>query len=198
MTSITAEGRTYPAYVATSHGTGLHPALVLVHSFNELEPGYRIVCDDIAGDGFVVIAPNGRPTASSPGTRSGPSSGRPSRSLGTGAISIPPDSALPGSAPGGRYTMLFLPRMHEFGADVAFYGFPFNAGSANGTAPAAHIAELESPMLMIHGSRDQASNITNIYNYTRQLDSADRYFELKIYQGKPTRVHGPERHPCPG
>jgi carboxymethylenebutenolidase len=40
-------------------------------------------------------------------------------------------------------------------------------------------------MLMIHGSRDQASNITDIYNYTRELDVADRYFELKVYQGKP-------------
>jgi len=62
--------------------------------------------------------------------------------------------------------------MHEFGADVAFYGFPFNSGFANGTAPAAHIAELESPLLMIHGSRDQASTIADIYNYTRQLDAA--------------------------
>lgn len=40
-------------------------------------------------------------------------------------------------------------------------------------------------MLIIHGSRDQASTITDIYNYTRQLDAADRYFELKVYQGRP-------------
>ena len=81
--------------------------------------------------------------------------------------------------------MLFLPQMPEFGAGVAWYGFPNNGGFANGTIPADLVGDLESPMLIIHGSRDQASNITDIYNYTRQLDAADRYFELKVYQGKP-------------
>jgi carboxymethylenebutenolidase len=38
---------------------------------------------------------------------------------------------------------------------------------------------------MIRGSRDQARTITDIYNYTRQLDTVDRYFELKVCQGKP-------------
>jgi carboxymethylenebutenolidase len=40
-------------------------------------------------------------------------------------------------------------------------------------------------MLMIHGSRDQASPIGTIYNYSTQLDAAGKYFELKEYQGKP-------------
>jgi len=40
-------------------------------------------------------------------------------------------------------------------------------------------------MLMIHGSRDQPSPIADIYNYSMQLDAADKYFELKVYQGKP-------------
>src|SRR5512141_450887 len=56
-TSLTAEGRVYPAYVAVPATGGRHPALVLMHSFNGLEPGYRTMCDEIAGDGFVVVAP---------------------------------------------------------------------------------------------------------------------------------------------
>ncbi len=186
MTSITAEGRTYPAYVAAPPGSGLHPGLVLVHSFNGLEPGYKTMCDEIAGDGFVVIAPEWQTYGQQPGDdevgsiiRSAVAFLRNRSDVDAGRL------GLTGFCAGGRYTMLLLPQMREFGAGVAWYGFPYNAGSANCTTPAAHIAELESPMLMIHGSRDQASNITNIYNYTRQLDGADRYFELKVYQGKP-------------
>jgi carboxymethylenebutenolidase len=40
-------------------------------------------------------------------------------------------------------------------------------------------------MLMIHGSRDTASPIAGIYNYSIALDGAGKYFELKVYQGKP-------------
>lgn len=80
--------------------------------------------------------------------------------------------------------MLFLSQAHKFRAGVAWYDFPYDR-PANGTAPTEHIAELESPMLMTHDSRDRASSIAEIYTYSRQLDAADRYFELKVNQGKP-------------
>ena len=57
MTTIMAGGKTYPAYVAAPVTPGKHPGLVLIHSFNGLEPGYKDMCNRIAGDGFVVIAP---------------------------------------------------------------------------------------------------------------------------------------------
>ena len=81
--------------------------------------------------------------------------------------------------------MLFLPQVKEFRAGVAWYGFPNSLGYTNNTAPAAHISELDAPMLMIHGSRDTPSPITGIYNYSVDLDAAGKYFELKVYQGKP-------------
>jgi carboxymethylenebutenolidase len=40
-------------------------------------------------------------------------------------------------------------------------------------------------MLIIHGTRDVPSPIRGIYNYTTELDAADKYFEMKVYQGKP-------------
>lgn len=144
------------------------------------------MCDEIAGDGFVVTAPEWQTYGQQPGDDEVGAVIRSAVAFLRNRSDVEPGRlGLTGFCAGGRYTMLFLPQMHEFGAGVAWYGFPFNGGFANVTTPAAHIAELESPMLMIHGSRDQASNITNIYNYTRQLDGADRYFELKVYQGKP-------------
>jgi carboxymethylenebutenolidase len=40
-------------------------------------------------------------------------------------------------------------------------------------------------MLIIHGTRDQPSNISDIYRYATELDKADKYFEMKVYQGEP-------------
>jgi carboxymethylenebutenolidase len=185
-TSLTAEGRAYPAYVVTPAAAGPHPGLVLLHSFNGLEPGYRTMCDEIADDGFIVVAPEWQTYGQRAGDDEVEGVIRSALEFLGNRSDVDADRlGLTGFCAGGRYTMLFLPQMREFGAGVAWYGFPYNGGFANGTTPEEHIADLESPMLMIHGSRDQASSITDIYNYTRQLDEADRYFELKVYQGKP-------------
>jgi carboxymethylenebutenolidase len=143
------------------------------------------MCDEIAGDGFVVVAPEWQTYGQRAGDdeveaviRSAVAFLKNRSDVDAGRL------GLTGFCAGGRYTMLFLPQMHEFGAGVAWYGFPY-AGPPNNTAPVELVGDLASPMLMIHGSRDQASNITDIYNYTRELDGADRYFELKVYQGKP-------------
>lgn len=40
-------------------------------------------------------------------------------------------------------------------------------------------------MLMIHGTHDQASKISDIYRYASDLNASDKYFELKVYYGEP-------------
>lgn len=186
MTSIMADGKSYPAYIATPETPGKYPGIVLMHSFNGLEPGYKEMCDRIASDGFVVIAPEWQTF----GQRAGDPEVEAVIRSAVDALKSRPnvDSTklgLTGFCAGGRYTMLFLPQVKDFKAGVAFYGFPNSLGYTNNTAPASHIAELTSPMLMIHGSRDQPSPIGTIYNYSAQIDAAGKYFELKVYQGKP-------------
>lgn len=186
MTTIAADGRVYPAYMAVPVTPGKHPGLVLVHSFNGLEQGYKDMCDRIAGDGFVVIAPAWQTFDQRPGDKTVEAIVR--SSVATLQSRSDVDSTrlgLTGFCAGGRYTMLFLPQFREFRAGVAWYGFPYNPGFTNDTTPESHIAGLTAPMLMIHGSRDQASPVTDIYNYTRELDAADKYYELKVYQGRP-------------
>ena len=56
MITITAAGKTYPAYIAAPALPGKHPGIVLLHSFNGLEPGYKVMSDRIAADGFTVIS----------------------------------------------------------------------------------------------------------------------------------------------
>lgn len=186
MTTITAGDKEYPAYLAVPATSGKHPGLVLVHSFNGLEPGYKEMCDRIAADGFVVIAPAWQTLNQRAGDAEVGEVIRASRA----ALESRPDVdssrlGLTGFCAGGRYTMLFLPQMKEFRAGVAWYGFPDSQGYTNDTTPTSHINELSAPLLMIHGSRDQASPIGTIYNYSTRLDAVGKYFELKVYQGQP-------------
>jgi carboxymethylenebutenolidase len=186
VTSILATGKTYPAYIAAPVTPGKHPGLVLLHSFNGLEPGYKEMCNRIAGDGFVVIAPEWQTFNPRAGDAEVEAVIRSSVLALKGRPDVESSKlGLTGFCAGGRYTMLFLPQFKEFRAGVAWYGFPNNGGFTNDTTPASHISELNAPMLMIHGSRDQPSPIADIYNYSTQLDAADKYFELKVYQGKP-------------
>jgi carboxymethylenebutenolidase len=170
-------------YVAAPSVSNPHPGLVLMHSSNGLEPGYREMCDRIAGDGFVVIAPEWQTYAQRAGDDE----------IGAVLLSYVDvmrnrsdvDSTRLGLTrfyAGGRHTMPFLPQVEELGAGVVWHGIPFSAGYSNIITPAEHIDGLERPMLMIHGPRDRASNITDINNYSRELNAADRYFELKVYQ----------------
>lgn len=92
---------------------------------------------------------------------------------------------LTGFCAGGSYTMLFLPQIAEFKSGVAWYGFPYSTGFANQSMPADYVGRLKAPMLMIHGTHDQYSPIADIYRYAAELNTSDKYFELKVYQGQP-------------
>jgi carboxymethylenebutenolidase len=81
--------------------------------------------------------------------------------------------------------MLFLPQMADFRSGVAWYGFPYSGGFANQSKPADYIGQLKTPMLMIHGTHDEYSPISDIYRYATELNASGKYFELKVYQGKP-------------
>jgi len=186
MTTITAAGKTYPAYLAVPATPGIHPGIVLIHSFNGLEQGYKDMCNRIAGNGYVVIAPEWQTFNKQPGDAEVEAVVRSSVATLKSRTDVNSSRlGLTGFCAGGRYTMLFLPQMKDFGAGVAWYGFPYNPGFTNDTTPVSHIAELSSPLLMIHGSRDQASPVTDIYNYSKALDAADKCYELKVYQGRP-------------
>lgn len=181
---IKSGGLSYPAYVGAPEKPGKYPGIVLIHSFNGLEPGYKDLVDRFAAEGFVVVAPEWQTFNQSP--PDDVVKGLVSDSVGylVGRSDVDPARlGLTGFCAGGRYTMLFLPQIGDFRSGVAFYGFPYRAN--NQTAPASLIPDLHAPLLMIHGTRDKASPVADIYRYAVDLDSADKYFELKVYQGEP-------------
>lgn len=183
---ILSNGKNYPAYVAAPKTDKLAPAIVLIHSFKGLEEGYKVVSNKLAAEGFVVIAPEWQTFNQEPDDDV-------VKSLVSDCVSYLKRRndveigklGLLGFCAGGRFTMLLTPQMPEFKAAVPFYGFPYGKGFANQFAPAEFVKQLNVPILIIHGTRDQASNIQDIYKYATTLDLESKYFEMKIYQGQP-------------
>jgi carboxymethylenebutenolidase len=184
--NISSGNMDYPAYLAAPSAEGKWPAVVMIHSFNGLEPGYMAMADQLASQGFVVIAPLWQTFERSPRDTIVAQLVNDSVSYLKTRQDVQGDHlGLTGFCAGGRYTMLLLPLMNEsFSSGVAWYGFPYR-GPDNQSRPADLANQLADPMLIIHGTHDQPSNISEIYQYATELNATGKYFELKVYQGEP-------------
>lgn len=179
---VTSGGQDYESYLAAPAEEGTYPGIVLIHSFNGLEQGYRDMTDQFAAHGFVVLAVGWQTFEQEPSDETMMQLVMDSADLLTARDDVDAERlGLTGFCAGGRYTMRYLPQMDVFGAGVAWYGFP-NAGSPSGMEL---VSDLDAPMLIIHGTDDQPSPIADIYAYATALDEADKSFELKVYQGEP-------------
>lgn len=181
--AVTSQERDYLSYLAYPADEGVYPAVVLIHSFNGLQDGYRELTDAFAAEGFVVLAIGWQTFERSP-------SDALVEQLMLDSIAFLSDRAdvdptrigLTGFCAGGRYTMLFMPQIEAFRAGVAWYGFP-NFGMP--TTPADLLDQLDAPMLIIHGTKDRPSPIADIYAYATALGEAGKDFELKVYSNEP-------------
>lgn len=186
-TQINSGNLTYPVYVAAPTTGNKKPGIVLIHSFRGLEPGYIDLVDKMASENYVIIAPKWQTFETSPSDEVIEELINDSIIYLKARPDVDPNLlGLTGFCAGGRYTMLFMPQIEELDSGVAWYGFPYSGGSATQPdKPVDALAGLEDPLLIIHGTRDQASNISDIYSYAVELDNAEKYFEMKVYQGQP-------------
>ncbi|MDB5044163.1 MAG: hypothetical protein JWQ08_213 [Deinococcus sp.] len=187
---IQSGGKAYKSYLAApAAGTTAvrRPAVILMHSFQGLEPGYRDLVDEMAAAGYVTLALGWQTFEPEPSDAT-------VKTLvedGLKALALRPDVninavGLTGFCAGGRYTMLLLPQMKAFKSGVAWYGFPDQGATAlKPQTPSALIGDLTAPMLIIHGTKDQPSPIASIYSYAQKLDAANKPFKLSVYQGEP-------------
>ncbi len=179
---VMSGGQAYASYLAAPDADGPHPGIVLIHSFNGLEEGYRTMTDSFAAEGFVVLAVGWQTFEREPSDDTVAQLVRDSVGFLRERGDVDGERlGLTGFCAGGRYTMLLLPQIADFGAGVAWYGFP-NAGDP---APTELITDLDAPMLILRGTADEPSPIADIYTYATALDEASKPFELKIYQGEP-------------
>ncbi len=185
--NVTSGGKAYKSYLSAPASATAKPAVILLHSFNGLEQGYRDLVDELAGAGYVTLALGWQTFEKEPSDAT-------VRALvedGLKALAARNDVnmnavGLTGFCAGGRYTMLLLPQMKQFKSGVAWYGFPEQGGTAaKPQPPSAVIDQLSAPLLILHGSRDQPSPVAGIYDYAKKLDAANKNFKLVVYQGEP-------------
>lgn len=180
--SVMSDGQAYESYLAAPADAGSYPAVVLIHSFNGLQAGYRTMTDLFAAEGFVVLAIGWQTFERGPSDALVEQLMLDSIDFLSARDDVDAERiGLTGFCAGGRYTMLFLPQIDAFGAGVAWYGFPNNGDPA----PAAFVDELDAPMLIIHGTEDRPSPIGDIYEYAVALTAADKSFELVVYSDEP-------------
>jgi len=180
---VLSDERAYPSYLAYPAAEGAYPPVVLIHSFNGLQDGYREMTDAFAAEGFVVLAIGWQSFERSPADALVEQLLRDSIAFLSARADVDPMRVgLTGFCAGGRYTMLFMPQIKEFAAGVAWYGFPYFGIPAT---PADLIDQLAAPMLIIHGTLDRPSPIADIYAYATALGEAGKDFELKVYGNEP-------------
>jgi carboxymethylenebutenolidase len=179
---VTSADQAYASYIAAPTEGGPYPGIVLIHSFNGLEDGYKTMVDQLAAEGFVVLAVGWQTFEQSPADDVVNQIVQDSMALLSAREDVNPDLiGLTGFCAGGRYTMLLLPQIEGIKAGVAWYGFPMRGEPA----PVALVEDLTAPMLIIHGTEDEPSPIADIYNYTSELMNVGADFEMKIYSGEP-------------
>ncbi|MCC6805074.1 MAG: dienelactone hydrolase family protein [Anaerolineae bacterium] len=179
---VTSGGQAYQSDLAAPAEAGVYPGIVLIHSFNGLEEGYRTMVDQFAAEGFVVLAVGWQTFERQPSDDTVRQLVEDSVAFLSARDDVDPERlGLTGFCAGGRYTMLLLPQIDSFKAGVAWYGFPYNGDPA----PASFVGDLSAPMLIIHGTADQPSPVADIYRYAGDLTAAGAEFELKVYSGEP-------------
>ncbi|WP_309571610.1 dienelactone hydrolase family protein [Deinococcus sp.] len=184
---VTSFGKDYKSYLSAPASATPKPAVILLHSFDGLEQGYKDLVDEMAGAGYVTLALGWQTFEKEPSddvvkalVEDGLKFLAARKDVNMNTV------GLTGFCAGGRYTMLLLPQMKQFGAGVAWYGFPDQGGTAaKPKTPAEFIGDLSTPMLIIHGTKDQASPMASIYTYVQKLDAAGKNFKLSVYQGEP-------------
>jgi len=156
---VRSGGKDYVSYLAAGPGSAPKPGVVLVHSFNGLEQGYKDMADRFASDGFVVLAVGWQTFEQSPSDATVEQLVRDAVAMLKARGDVDPSRVgLTGFCAGGRYTMLLLPVISDFAAGVAWYGFPYGGGSAaQPVKPVDEIDRLSHPLLMIHGTRPAPS-----------------------------------------
>ena len=184
---VMSGNKAYQSYLSAPDGSEKKPAVILIHSFNGLEQGYKDLTDEMAAAGYVTLALGWQTFEKQPSDATVKALIEDGLKLLSERSDVDINRVgLTGFCAGGRYTMLLLPQMPQFKSGVAWYGFPDSGGTATQPqAPAEFIGQLERPMLIIHGSKDQPSPIASIYSYAQKLDAAGKNFKLVVYQGEP-------------
>ena len=109
--AVTSGGRAYQSYLAAPASATPRPAVILLHSFNGLEQGYRDLVDEMAAAGYVTLALGWQTFEREPSDATVKTLVEDGlKFLGARGDVNMNAVGLTGFCAGGRYTMLLLPQ----------------------------------------------------------------------------------------
>jgi carboxymethylenebutenolidase len=178
------------AYVATPQGDGPFPVVIMIHEFFGLNESIVGKADLLAGEGYLVIAPDtfrGSTTAWIPRAIYEVISTRPEDvnadldSVYAWLKSQPEvkteSIAIAGFCYGGRTSLTYSLHNNQLAATVIFYGSPE-------TDPEV-LKRLPGPVLGIFGGADQSIPVAQVNAFDAALTGAGVPHEITIYEGQP-------------
>jgi carboxymethylenebutenolidase len=183
-------GSSVRAYVAQPEGDGPFPTVIMIHEFWGLNESIVGKADLLAGEGYLVIAPDtfrGSTTAWIPRAIYQVISAKP-ENINADLDSVyswlrsQPDVdadriAIAGFCYGGRTSLTYSLHNNQLAATVIFYGSPE-------TDPQI-LKALPGPVLGIFGSADQSIPVEQVNIFDAALTEADVPHEITIYEGQP-------------
>ena len=182
--SLKVNGGETPAYVARPAGKG--PAVVVIQEYWGLVPQIEGVCDRLAAEGFVALAPDlyhGQKTTSPDQAGKMMMAMRVDEAARDLAVAIDTAAAQPGAnsgkvgivgfCMGGALSLFAACKNPEVGACVVFYG-----GHPN-VKP--DLASLHAPVLGIYGGKDGFVTPQAVADLDRELTRLGKRHEFHTY-----------------
>jgi carboxymethylenebutenolidase len=200
--TIHGDGVQHQAWISRPEAGGRYPALVLLHAVMGPNQAFRDVCVRFAQHGMVAAAFNWMTSERDPADATVIEGVRGCvehlhKQPYVDAASV----LLGGYCGGGSHALQALARLPDVRGGVIFHGgLVRELSERHPRHPLDLAAEIEPPLIMLHGASDHIAPIDTVYEFARRRNEADRRFELKVYSGTDhafTLVGSPYFNPGP-
>jgi carboxymethylenebutenolidase len=190
--NITVDGSPMAMFVATPDGAGKHPGILLSHHQNGLSPFTRMTAENLAKEGFVVVAPD-HYHHTSPDLDL---AARKAQLLDTQIIAdmlaateylrahtrVKSDAtAIMGHCMGGRHTLLGAATVQGFRCGAVFYGGGVMTSRGPGPTVFERLSGVHCPIAGFFGAKDKNPSPADVRKIEAELMKLGVACDFRIY-----------------
>lgn len=177
---------TVNGYVGRPAQPGRFPGVIILHGIGGPGPGTRRLAERLGDEGYVGLLMNWQSRDQDPPddelmryVADAASFLRGLDYVDGGRIGVV------GFCRGGGLVLLSLAHHPWLKAGVSFHGFPFyrELDARKPQHPYELAERIQSPVLMLHGGRDERSPVENVYRMGQRLEELGKTYALKVYSG---------------
>jgi carboxymethylenebutenolidase len=176
---------TIPSYLASPHGNGPHPAVLILRGVAGPDDGYTEIASRLAGWGYVSLVHGWKIRGADPPDA-------PVYDDLAGALTFLKSVstvdrtrvAVFGFCRGGVHAIMAARAHAELCVIVIFHGFAFRPmGAQAGVEPYDLADGVNVPTLILHGTEDERAPITDMRRMEVRMRALGKVCEFKFYEG---------------